>query len=107
MGITRDELAKETYRVFGGTRVTPTARERLDRAMEVIVREGRVQVVAGVVIPTGKRLSWRISYPGRYEIVHDPGALRAGGDPSPRRSARAATTAGACGAPTTRGSRRS
>jgi len=50
MGITRDELAKETYRVFGGTRVTPTARERLDRAMEVIVREGRVQVVAGVVI---------------------------------------------------------
>ena len=51
MGITRDELAKETYRVFGGTRVTPTARERLDRAMEVIVREGRVQVVAGVVIP--------------------------------------------------------
>ena len=51
MGITRDELAKEAYRVFGGTRVTPTARERLDRALEVIVREGRVQVVAGVVVP--------------------------------------------------------
>ena len=51
MGITRDELAKEAYRVFGGTRVTPTSRERLDRAMEVIVREGRVQTVAGVVIP--------------------------------------------------------
>ncbi len=50
MGITRDELAKETYRVFGGTRVTPSARERLDRALDVIVREGRVQVVAGVVI---------------------------------------------------------
>ena len=33
MGITRDELAKEAYRVFGGTRVTPTARERLDRAL--------------------------------------------------------------------------
>jgi hypothetical protein len=51
MGITRDELAKEAYRVFGGTRVTPTARERLDRALEVIVRDGRVQVVAGVVVP--------------------------------------------------------
>ena len=50
MGITRDELAKEAYRVFGGTRVTPTARERLDRALDVIVRDGRVQVVAGVVV---------------------------------------------------------
>jgi hypothetical protein len=51
MGITLDELAKEAYRVFGGTRVTPAARERLDRALEVIVREGRVQVAAGVVVP--------------------------------------------------------
>jgi hypothetical protein len=31
MGITRDELAKEALRVFGGSRVTPTVRERLDR----------------------------------------------------------------------------
>ncbi len=53
MGITRDELAKEAYRVFGGTRVTATARERLDRALDVLVREGRVQVVGGVVVPVG------------------------------------------------------
>jgi len=53
MGITRDELAKEACRVFGGTRVTPTARERLDRALDVVVREGRVQVVAGIVVPHG------------------------------------------------------
>jgi hypothetical protein len=53
MGITRDELAKEAYRVFGGTRVTPTARERLDRALDVVVQEGRVHVVAGVVVPRG------------------------------------------------------
>jgi Protein of unknown function (DUF3320) len=51
MGITRDELAKEAYRVFGGTRVTPSVRERLDRALDVVVREGRVHVVAGVVVP--------------------------------------------------------
>jgi hypothetical protein len=50
MGITRDELAKEAVRVFGGTRVTPGVRERLDRALDVVVREGRVQVVGGVVV---------------------------------------------------------
>jgi hypothetical protein len=53
MGITRDELAKEAVRVFGGTRVTPGVRERLDRALDVAVREGRVQVVAGVVMSRG------------------------------------------------------
>ena len=40
-----------------GTRVTPTVRERLDRALDLVVREGRVQVVGGVVVsrePGGK-----------------------------------------------------
>jgi hypothetical protein len=55
MGITRDELAKEAVRVFGGTRVTPSARERLGRALDVVVREGRVQVVGGVVVPSRNR----------------------------------------------------
>ena len=33
-----------------GTRVTPTVRERLDRALDVVVREGRVQDVGGLVV---------------------------------------------------------
>ena len=60
MGITRDELAKETYRVFGGTRVTPTARERLDRAMDSWCGRGVSRWWPEWSSPAGKRLSWRI-----------------------------------------------
>ena len=53
MGITPEELAKEAVRVFGGTRVTPGLRERLDQALGVVVRDGRVQVIGGVVVSRG------------------------------------------------------
>ena len=51
MGITPEELAKETFRRFGGTRLTPAARERIGRAVDLAVRDHRLAVVGGVVVP--------------------------------------------------------
>lgn len=42
MGITRDELRRETCRVFGGSRVTEGIAARLDRALEVAVARGQL-----------------------------------------------------------------
>jgi hypothetical protein len=51
MGIGVDELFKETYRIFGGNRVTPSTKDRLTAALEVVTRERRLAVVGGVAVP--------------------------------------------------------
>jgi len=48
MGIGVDELFKETYRVFGGTRMTPPVRDRLSAALEVVTRARRLAVAGGI-----------------------------------------------------------
>jgi len=51
MGIGVDELFKETYRLLGGSRVTPPVRDRLTAALALATREGRLAVVGGVAVP--------------------------------------------------------
>ncbi|MET1005585.1 MAG: DUF3320 domain-containing protein, partial [Propionibacteriaceae bacterium] len=41
-GMSVDDLQRETVATFGGSRVTPGLRERLDRAQELAVRSGRI-----------------------------------------------------------------
>ena len=47
MGITPEELAKETFRRFGSPRLTAAARERIGRAIDLAVRDHRLAVVGG------------------------------------------------------------
>ncbi|MEO7060143.1 MAG: DUF3320 domain-containing protein, partial [Lapillicoccus sp.] len=51
MGISLDELVKETYRLFGGSRVTAPVRTRMDSALAVATADGRLAVTGGVVVP--------------------------------------------------------
>jgi hypothetical protein len=48
MGIESEELLREIWRVFGGTRVTPTVRPRLEAAVALMVQEVRLIVRAGI-----------------------------------------------------------
>ncbi len=48
MGIESEELLREIWRVFGGTRVTPTVRPRLETAVALMVQAGRLIVRAGI-----------------------------------------------------------
>ena len=50
MGIGTDELFKQTYRLFGGSRLTEPVRARLCTALEAGERTGRLTVRAGVVV---------------------------------------------------------
>ncbi len=54
MGIGVDELVKETFAVFGGARVTAPVRARMTTALDLAVREQRVLVVGGVVVPRAR-----------------------------------------------------
>ncbi len=49
MGIGEDELCKQTYKLFGGNRLTGAARERLAAALRVGVARERLAVRGGVV----------------------------------------------------------
>ncbi len=49
MGITVDELSKQTFKVFGGNRMTQPAGERLRAALALGEKLGRLIVRAGVV----------------------------------------------------------
>ncbi|WP_295696391.1 DUF3320 domain-containing protein [Lapillicoccus sp.] len=51
MGISLDELVKETYRLFGGNRVTPPVRARMETALAVATGDGRLAVTGGLVVP--------------------------------------------------------
>jgi hypothetical protein len=48
MGIESEELLRETWRAFGGTRVTATTRPRLEAAVALMLRAGRLVVRAGI-----------------------------------------------------------
>jgi hypothetical protein len=48
MGIEAEELLRETWRVFGGTRVTATVRPRLEAALGLMLQAGRIVVRAGI-----------------------------------------------------------
>ncbi len=48
MGIEAEELLRETWRVFGGTRVTATVRPRLEAAVAAMLHAGRLVVRAGI-----------------------------------------------------------
>ncbi len=49
IGIEQEELYRHTVKLFGGTRVTDTARTPLDGALRQAATEGRLSVVSGVV----------------------------------------------------------
>ena len=49
MGIGTDELFRQTYKLFGGNRLTEPARDRLAAALQVGVRRERLAVRADVV----------------------------------------------------------
>jgi hypothetical protein len=49
MGIDEDELFKQAYRLFGGSRVTEPVRERMTQALEVGVARERLATRGGVV----------------------------------------------------------
>ena len=49
MGIGTDELFKQTYRLFGGNRLTEPVRARLADALRVGVARGRLIERAGVI----------------------------------------------------------
>lgn len=51
MGISLDELLQETYRLFGGTRVSAPVRTRLEAALAVATADGRLAVTGGIVVP--------------------------------------------------------
>jgi hypothetical protein len=54
MGIGEDELFKQTYRLFGGNRLTEPVRERLSAALHVGVEAGRL-IIRGGVVTVGMR----------------------------------------------------
>ena len=49
MGIGTDELYKQTYKLFGGNRLTEPARERMAAALQAGIRRERLAVRADVV----------------------------------------------------------
>jgi len=49
MGIGIEELFKQTYKLFGGNRVTEPVRSRLSAALEVGMQRERLTVRGGVV----------------------------------------------------------
>ena len=49
MGIGTDELFKQTYKLFGGNRLTEPVRARLDEALRLGVASGRLVDRAGVI----------------------------------------------------------
>ncbi|MDO5501014.1 MAG: AAA domain-containing protein, partial [Propionibacteriaceae bacterium] len=51
VGISTEELHRETTRLFGGTRVTETGRGRLEAALDHAVAEGRLKLAGGLVVP--------------------------------------------------------
>jgi hypothetical protein len=49
MGIGEDELCRQTYKIFGGNRLTGVARERCAAAIQVGVARERLELRGGVV----------------------------------------------------------
>ncbi len=51
VGISIDELFRETMRVFGGTRATDSTRDRLAAALNGAVADGRLRIAGDIVSP--------------------------------------------------------
>lgn len=51
MGITEEELLRQTLRLFNGTRLTDAPRARLTAALRLAAQRGQVDVSAGIVMP--------------------------------------------------------
>ncbi|MFV0458486.1 MAG: DUF4011 domain-containing protein [Actinomycetales bacterium] len=51
LGIDVEDLLRELVRVFGGTRVTPNSRPRLEQGVDLAVQNQRIRIAAGIASP--------------------------------------------------------